>query len=54
LDNEGLYVFLEFLEICDDMHKKMSLSCLSFLIENSNSIPYLCEWNSSRSLINAT
>lgn len=34
LDSEGLYVILEFLEVCDDMHKKMALSCLSYLIEN--------------------
>jgi hypothetical protein len=35
LDNEGMYVLLEFLEECDEMHKKTALSCLSYLIENS-------------------
>ncbi len=54
LDNEGLFVLLEFLEFCDDMHKKMALSCLSFLIENSKSIPYFCDWNSGKTMINAT
>lgn len=54
LDNEGLFVLLEFLEFCDDMHKKMALSCLSFLIENNKSIPYFCDWNSGKTMINAT
>ena len=54
LDSEGLYVLLEFLETCDDMHKKLTLSCLSFLIENPKSIPYFCDWNSGRTMINAT
>ncbi len=54
LDNEGLYVLLEFLELCDDMHRKMALSCLSFLIENPKSVSYFCDWNSSKTMINAT
>ncbi len=54
LDNEGLYVLLEFLESCDDMHKKMALSCLSYLIENPKAIPSFCDWNSSKTMINAT
>ena len=51
---KGLYVLLEFLEVCDDMHKKMALSCLSFLIENPKAIDYFCDWNSGRTMINAT
>ena len=35
-----MYVLLEFLEECDEMHKKMGLSCLSFLIENPKVIIY--------------
>ena len=54
LDSEGLNVLLEFLEICDDMHKKMSLSCLSSLIENPKAIPYFTDWNSGKTMINAT
>ncbi len=54
LDSEGLYVLLEFLEVCDDMHKKMALSCLSSLIENPKAIPYFCDWNSGKTMINAT
>jgi len=38
LDNEGVQVLLEFIEECDEMHLKMSLSCLSILIENPKSI----------------
>ena len=49
-----MYVLLEFLEESDEMHKKIALSCLSFLIENSKAIPYFCDWNSSKTMINAT
>lgn len=34
LDSEGMYVLLDFLEDCDQIHKKMALSSLSYLIEN--------------------
>ncbi|KRX04785.1 Armadillo-type fold [Pseudocohnilembus persalinus] len=54
LDSEGLFVLLEFLEVCQDMHKKMGLSCLSALIENPKSIPYFCDWFSGKTMINAT
>ena len=54
LDSEGLYVLLEFLETCDEMHKKLTLSCLSYLIENPKSIPYFCDWNSGKTMINST
>jgi hypothetical protein len=35
LDNEGFYVLMEFIEACDDIHRKMSLTCLSQLVENT-------------------
>lgn len=54
LDAEGLYVLLEFLETCEETHKKLALSCISFLIENPKAIPYFCDWNSGRTMINAT
>ncbi|CAD8169691.1 unnamed protein product [Paramecium pentaurelia] len=54
LDSEGLYVLLEFLETCDDMHKKLTLSCLSYLMENPKAIPYFCDWNSPKTMINST
>lgn len=34
-----MYVILEFLETCDEVHKKMALSCLSYLIENPKVFP---------------
>ena len=49
-----MYVLLEFLEECDSMHKKMALSCLSYLIENPKTISYFCDWNSGKTMINAT
>lgn len=49
-----MYVLLEFLELCDEVHKKLALSCLSFLIENPKAIPYFCDWNSGKTMINAT
>eukprot|EP01017_Pseudomicrothorax_dubius_P021573 TRINITY_DN23227_c0_g1_i2.p1 TRINITY_DN23227_c0_g1~~TRINITY_DN23227_c0_g1_i2.p1 ORF type:complete len:284 (-),score=84.64 TRINITY_DN23227_c0_g1_i2:85-936(-) len=54
LDNEGFYVLLDFLETCDEMHKKQCLSAICSLIENQKAIDYFCEWNSSRTMINAT
>jgi len=49
-----MYVLLEFLEEADQIRTKLALSSLSFLIENPKSIPYFCDWNSTKSMINAT
>jgi len=54
LENEGFYILMEFLEICGLLQRKMSLSCLSYLIENPKAINYFCDWNSSRTMINST
>jgi hypothetical protein len=54
LDSEGLYVILEFLEECDNIHKKMALSCLSYLIENQKAVSSFCDWNSGKTMVNAT
>jgi hypothetical protein len=54
LDSEGLYVILEFLEECDYIHKKMTLSCLSYLIENQKAVESFCDWNSGKTMVNAT
>lgn len=54
LDSEGLYVILEFLEECDNIHKKMALSCLSYLIENQKAIASFTDWHSGKTMINAT
>lgn len=54
LENEGLYILMEFLETCGLLQRKMSLSCLCYLIENPKAINYFCDWNSSRTMINST
>ena len=54
LDEEGMYVLMEFLESCNPMHRKMTLSSLSRLVENPKTITYFCDWNSSKSMINST
>lgn len=54
LDSEGLYVVLEFLEECDSIHRKMALSCLSYLMENQKAVAAFCDWNSSKTMVNAT
>lgn len=41
LDNEGFYVLMEFIEACDDIHRKMSLTCLSQLVENTKVFPVI-------------
>lgn len=45
---------MEFLETCGLLQRKMSLSCLCYLIENPKAINYFCDWNSSRTMINST
>ena len=45
---------MEFLEYCNPMHRKMTLSALSRLIENPKSVNYFCDWNSSKTMINST
>ena len=45
---------MEFLETCNPMHRKMTLSSLSRLIENPKTITYFCDWNSSKTMINST
>jgi len=45
---------MEFLETCNAMHRKMTLSALSRLIENPKTVTYFCDWNSSKSMINST
>ena len=49
-----MYVLMEFLESCNPMHRKMTLSGLSRLIENPKTITYFCDWNSSKTMINST
>jgi hypothetical protein len=54
MNRKGLYVLMEFLEICGILQRKVALSCLSYIIENPRAINYFCDWNSSRTMINST
>ena len=54
LSAQGLFDLLEFIEACDYVHRKMALSCLSYLTENSKAIKEFLEWNSEKTMINAT
>ena len=54
LDNEGLYVLMEFIESCDEIHRKMSCTCLCKLVENSKTLPYFDDWNSIKTMRNST
>ena len=54
LDNEGFYVLMEFIEACDEIHRKLSLTCLSQLVENPKTAPYFDDWNSIRSMRNSS
>lgn len=45
---------LEFLEECDGIHRKMALSCLSYLIENQKAVSSFSDWNSGKTMVNAT
>lgn len=54
LDNEGFYVLMEFIEACDEIHRKLSLTCLSQLVENPKTAPYFDDWNSIRTMRNSS
>lgn len=45
---------MEFIEACDDIQKKLSLTCLSQLVENPKTVPYFDDWNSIRTMRNST
>ena len=49
-----MFDLLEFIEACDYVHRKMALSCLSFLTENAKAVKEFLEWNSERTMLNAT
>jgi hypothetical protein len=45
---------MEFIESCDEIHRKMSLTCLCQLVENSKTLPYFDDWNSIKTMRNST
>ncbi len=54
LNSQGLFDLLEFIEVCEYSHRKLSLSCLSYLTENSKTISEFLSWNGEKSMLNAT
>ena len=45
---------LEFIQICEYSHRKMSLSCLCFLTENPKVVTEFLDWNGENTMVNAT
>lgn len=54
LDIEGVYVILDLIEACEWTLKRIALSCLCTILENSKAFQYFVEWNSQKTSINAT
>lgn len=54
LDNEGFYALMEFIEACDHIHRKISLTCLSQLVENIKTAQYFVDWSSMHTMDNST
>lgn len=54
LDIEGVQILLDLLEGCEYSLKRITLSCLCSILENTKSFQYFVEWNSHRSSLNAT
>lgn len=45
---------MEFIESCDVIHRKLSLTCLSQLVENPKTATYFDDWNSIKTMRNST
>lgn len=54
LDIEGVQVLLDLIESCEYTLKRLSLSCLCTILENTKSFQYFVEWNSHKTSMNAT
>jgi len=54
LDIAGVFVLLDLLERCDDVHKRVVLSTLSTILENQKAVQMFIEWKSAKTNINAT
>jgi len=54
LDIDGVYVLLDLIEKCEYTIKRLALSCLCTILENTKSFQSFVEWNSKKSSINAT
>jgi hypothetical protein len=54
LDIEGVQILLDLIERCEYTLKRIALSCLTTILENTKAIPYFVEWNSHKTSINAS
>jgi len=54
LDIDGVYVLLDLIENCEYTIKRLALSCLCTILENTKSFQSFVEWNSKKTSINAT
>jgi len=54
LDIEGVYVLLDLAETCEASLRRLCLSAICTILENSKSFQYFVEWSSSRSQLNAS
>jgi hypothetical protein len=54
LDIEGVYVLLDLAETCEGCLRRLCLSAICTILENSKSFQYFVEWSSSKSQLNAS
>lgn len=54
LDIDGVYVLLDLIETCEYTIKRLAVSCLCTILENTKSFQSFVEWNSKKTSINAT
>lgn len=54
MDVDGVQILLDLIETCDYIVRRLALSCLSTILENTNSFQAFVEWNSKTLSINAT
>jgi hypothetical protein len=54
LDIEGVQILLDLIESCEYTLKRISLSCLTTILENPKSVSYLVAWSSHATAMNAS
>jgi len=54
LDIDGVYILLDLIENCEYTIKRLAVSCLCTILENTKSFQSFVEWNSKKTSINAT
>lgn len=54
INSQGVFDLMEFIQICAYSHRKLSLSCLCFLVENQKAVSEFLDWNGESTMVNAT